>query len=793
MNDGNLSGMTIEEFLNSPGYNAPMGYIAINPIILLYLEENGGCSSCINLLKLATNPDTPITTPPDILLALRKKAESGDTESMLNLAWKLIFDYGVTKNEDLNVESSHWIEKAANLDNAETQFELSEIYRNKNSDNSKIFELLEKSAQNGHIGAKHNLATYYLLENKNAEQAFYWMEQASNDGHAGARRKLGLFHIDGIGVSVDKEKGLSLLKEAADLGDEQAKKLWEKNKREFNTVKSDGIEKGGNEQEQIQYLAEVRKRISKYQGCISAGDMHTVGLKTDGTIVSVGDSNYRLSDWRGIVAIAAETFYTVGLKVDGTVVAEGTYSDWDENKTDFVNIEVYGATRDWRNIFAISVGHNHTVGLKTDGTVVAVGSKYDYSIEGQYTIDLKHRYYTDGWRDIVAISAGYSHTVGLKANGTVVAIGDDVTLVVNGKLKKCIYDGQCNVGDWRDIVAISAGRNHTVGLKADGTVVTVGNNKDCQCNVSSWRDIVAISAGANHTVGLKADGTVIATGDNKDCQCNVSDWRDIGYVDKEQLKQKVAWEKQGLCYHCGGKIYGFIFKKCKLCNKPEKAKTTKSIIRLLLIIASVIIGTMVFKSVKKETPVLDAKPTVDELLTEIDGKTYKTVKIGSQTWMAENLNTEKGKSLCYNNDSANCQKYGRYYDWKTAMKVCPSGWHLPSNAEWDAVYRSVDGNSGTSSPYKSETAGKYLKASSGWNPFNEKSGNGEDAYGFAALPGGSNYSGKFNHVGNNGYWWSSSEAEEDKAYYRFMLRESNIAGWNNNSKNLLLNVRCLRD
>ncbi|MBR6809502.1 MAG: TIR domain-containing protein, partial [Clostridia bacterium] len=114
----------------------------------------------------------------------------------------------------------------------------------------------------------------------------------------------------------------------------------------------------------------------------------------------------------------------------------------------------------------------------------------------------------------VKVSAGYSHTVGLKADGTVMAVGDN-------------DDGQCNVSSWRDIVAVSAGDHHTVGLKADGTVMAVGDNDDGQCNVSGWRDIVAVSAGFRHTVGLKADGTVVAVGSNSLGQCNVSSWRDI--------------------------------------------------------------------------------------------------------------------------------------------------------------------------------------------------------------------------------------------------------------------------
>ena len=76
-------------------------------------------------------------------------------------------------------------------------------------------------------------------------------------------------------------------------------------------------------------------------------------------------------------------------------------------------------------------------------------------------------------------------------------------------------------------MAISAVGYYTVGLKADGTVVAVGDNTDGQCEVSDWRDIVAISAGYGHTVGLKSDGTVVAVGYNEFGQCDVSGWTNI--------------------------------------------------------------------------------------------------------------------------------------------------------------------------------------------------------------------------------------------------------------------------
>jgi len=89
-------------------------------------------------------------------------------------------------------------------------------------------------------------------------------------------------------------------------------------------------------------------------------------------------------------------------------------------------------------------------------------------------------------------------------------------------LSKKIWHNYINPPD-----VVSVGNYHTVGLKSDGTVIAIGENEDGQCNVSDWKDIVAVFAGDYHTIGLKSDGTVIATGKNKFGQCDVSDWKDI--------------------------------------------------------------------------------------------------------------------------------------------------------------------------------------------------------------------------------------------------------------------------
>jgi len=167
-----------------------------------------------------------------------------------------------------------------------------------------------------------------------------------------------------------------------------------------------------------------------------------------------------------------------------------------------------------------------------------------------------------------------------------------------------------------------------------------------------------------------------------------------------------------------------------------------------------------------------------------DGKTYKTVKLDNQTWMAENLNYDAKDSKCYDNKSDNCKKYGRLYDWETAKKACPNGWHLPSKKEWETLDADSD-----------KKAGNRLKAKSGWS----NNGNGTDDYSFSALPGGGYSDGfgisaeSFYSVGNYGYWWSGSKYGDD-AYHRIMSYESEDARWDYGSgKSYSFSVRCIQD
>ena len=170
-----------------------------------------------------------------------------------------------------------------------------------------------------------------------------------------------------------------------------------------------------------------------------------------------------------------------------------------------------------------------------------------------------------------------------------------------------------------------------------------------------------------------------------------------------------------------------------------------------------------------------------------DGKTYKTTKIGEQVWMGENLNYEAEGSKCYNDSTAYCSKYGRLYNWETAMKACPNGWHLPDTTEWQVLDEAVGSE---------DTADKYLKATSGWYIENNSNGNGNgnDKYGFSALPGGfRGSSGGFGDVGYRGYWWISNEYGKGGAYQRLIYPWYNNAHYYESSTNHFLSVRCLQN
>ena len=207
-----------------------------------------------------------------------------------------------------------------------------------------------------------------------------------------------------------------------------------------------------------------------------------------------------------------------------------------------------------------------------------------------------------------------------------------------------------------------------------------------------------------------------------------------------------------------------------------------------------------------------------------DGQTYKTVTIGDQVWMAENLNyaytgvpynysgyTSDSTSWCYKNEPENCAKYGRLYTWAAAMDsvgtwttngkgcgygsecsptgtirgICPEGWHLPDTTEWNTLFSAVGGIS---------TAGTALKSTSGWNEYEGESGNGTDSFGFSALPAGYRYyDGDYYYGGYRAYFWSSTEYGSHGAYYMRLDYDDDDACLDDYSKNYGRSVRCLKD
>ena len=262
---------------------------------------------------------------------------------------------------------------------------------------------------------------------------------------------------------------------------------------------------------------------------VSAGGSHTLALKSDGTVVAWGLASYAAipAGLNSVVAISAGKDFSLALQFDGTVVAWGNNSQGQLNLPEGLS-----------GVIAISAGNNFSLALRADGTVITWGSAS--GVSGTPPVGLK---------DVVAISAGNNHSLALKSDGTVVAWG------VNSYSQASVPAGL------KGVVAISAGTDFSTAIKADGTVVAWGSNSKNQVNVPyglsgvmaidaggsfviavksngtlvSWGDnsskqlyvptvinsLVSVAPGNNHTLGLKSDGTVVAWGDNTDHQCDV--------------------------------------------------------------------------------------------------------------------------------------------------------------------------------------------------------------------------------------------------------------------------------
>ena len=199
-----------------------------------------------------------------------------------------------------------------------------------------------------------------------------------------------------------------------------------------------------------------------------------------------------------------------------------------------------------------------------------------------------------------------------------------------------------------------------------------------------------------------------------------------------------------------------------------------------------------------------------------DGQVYRTVDIGGQTWMAENLNYASsaktpgllGKSWCFDNDSEKCAVTGHLYTWAAAIdsatlynggkgvncgegktcrlpskvrRLCPNGWHLPDTTEWNTLFTKVGGRN---------NAGKVLRSRTGWNDCED----GTDDYGFSVLPdGGRYYDGLYDFAGSAASIWSTSQDGEMYAYIMDLSLCSKNVYLNISRKTNGHSVRCVKD
>jgi len=191
----------------------------------------------------------------------------------------------------------------------------------------------------------------------------------------------------------------------------------------------------------------------------------------------------------------------------------------------------------------------------------------------------------------------------------------------------------------------------------------------------------------------------------------------------------------------------------------------------------------------------------DSFTDSRDGKIYRTVVIGTQTWMAENLNFNASGSVCYDNQPNNCARYGRLYNWATAMDlpsscnsercssqvqtkhqgICPDGWHVPNHDEWVTL---TAGKSGTG-----------LKTIGCWNTGGGHI-TGTDEFGFSALPGGSGngVDGSFNTIGTRSWWWSTTEESNTSVRFWHIFHNVCSVSWHQDGfKASHYSLRCIQN
>jgi len=202
-----------------------------------------------------------------------------------------------------------------------------------------------------------------------------------------------------------------------------------------------------------------------------------------------------------------------------------------------------------------------------------------------------------------------------------------------------------------------------------------------------------------------------------------------------------------------------------------------------------------------------------------EGENYATIQIGNQCWFKRNLNngsridginsmTNNGivEKYCYYNLESNCSIYGGLYQWDEMMNyealegaqgICPNGWHIPTDNEWKILEGYVDSQYDIGDPiwnnidWRGYDAGYHLKSASGWN----NNGNGDNLYGFSALPGGDRYDnqGGFYDIGDRGYFWTSTSINSSIAWKHEIATWYNTSNRQETPKYKGRSVRCIKN
>jgi len=204
----------------------------------------------------------------------------------------------------------------------------------------------------------------------------------------------------------------------------------------------------------------------------------------------------------------------------------------------------------------------------------------------------------------------------------------------------------------------------------------------------------------------------------------------------------------------------------------------------------IVFMTLIPSAVKSEGP--DSGTFVDSR----DGKEYKWVRIGSQVWMAENLRfvPESGWK-CWNDNEADCAKRGVFYDWETASKASPSGWHLPSDEEWKTLERELgvaEEELDLVGLDRKNNAGATIKKQDCWPiEFDGRPVVYSNETGFSAVPTGFFALGEFTHSGYGCWWTGTSDGE--KAWVKALNFHNNTLTRAENEKKFYFPVRCVRN